>query len=590
MPRRLRIGWPRQYTALMGTGSYALTGQDATLTYTQASDTTPDAWSFVDQTGAAVSTVVTSAAVTITGITTPITLNASGGTIDKNGDANFLGSQIVSNGDTVRARVTTSGATSTATSCTVVASPSGVQDTFTVTTVASTSFDYWISASGSDSNPGTQAQPWAWTALFTKAATYAGKRLGVLDGTYDMSGASGSYANTGDQGYCINIPATASGTSGTHTVIAAVNRLGAVFKAFNGSTYFNSTGPGAPSMWEVRAQYVEIDGFEFTASAGHGVTVAVSNVEIRYCWIHDHNNNRHTTQADTNMGGIYFRGSSPAKSNLWFHHNKIHDIIGKTGDPNGIGDLFGVNGVTLEYNTIFNVATAHYWKVNAFNVVVRYCHFYNCNLLCESWSTGQTSGTGTNEIYGNILHGNCFGNKQSSNNNGNAAIVANVYSNTFIFRPSTNWSSSYYGADAMSNPGNVGGYITINGGGTGVVNFRDNAVLLDPTLTVTAMIAIFSTSQASASRISTWDRNRYSRFGVNDATTTNHDASTLVTWQGFGYDLNSPVVGSLGLVDETDASVIANMAPAGGSALLGAGTGGINLGHTGLGITPGCGF
>lgn len=136
--RRLRIGWPRAYTALIGTGSYAVAGQDVTLAYTPASDTTPNQFTFTDQTGVALSTVVTSAPVTISGLSTgtSITLNASGGTIDKNGDANFLGSQIVQNGDTVRARVTSSASSGVAANCSVVASPSGVQDTFTATTTS----------------------------------------------------------------------------------------------------------------------------------------------------------------------------------------------------------------------------------------------------------------------------------------------------------------------------------------------------------------------------------------------------------------------------------------------------------------------
>jgi hypothetical protein len=140
--RRLRIGWPRQYTAVMGAGSLAIAGQDATLTYTPAADTTPNAFTFTGQTGVAVSTVITSAAITISGLGTgvSITLNASGGSIDKNGNANFLGSQIVTNGDTVRARVTSSASNSTGVSCAVVASPSGVQDAFTATTLASSSF------------------------------------------------------------------------------------------------------------------------------------------------------------------------------------------------------------------------------------------------------------------------------------------------------------------------------------------------------------------------------------------------------------------------------------------------------------------
>jgi hypothetical protein len=140
MPRGLRIGHPRHYTATLVPGVYTVAGQDVTLTYAPAADTTPNQFTFVDQTGAGLSSTVTSAAVTITGITAPITLNASGGTIDLNGNGVFLGSQIVSNGDTVRARVTSSGSNSTAVNCTVVASPSGVQDTFTVTTVSSGAF------------------------------------------------------------------------------------------------------------------------------------------------------------------------------------------------------------------------------------------------------------------------------------------------------------------------------------------------------------------------------------------------------------------------------------------------------------------
>src|SRR5881394_1643565 len=49
---------------------------------------------------------------------------------------------------------------------------------------AQTSFDYYIGPNGSDSNPGTLSQPWALSALNTKRSTYAGKVVGLLDGTY----------------------------------------------------------------------------------------------------------------------------------------------------------------------------------------------------------------------------------------------------------------------------------------------------------------------------------------------------------------------------------------------------------------------
>jgi hypothetical protein len=101
-------------------------------------DNTPNQFTFADQTSVARSTVVTSAPVSVAGLGTgvSITYNASGGTIDKNGDGNFLSSQILTNGDTFRARVTSSAALNTAVSCVVTASPSGVSDTFTATTVA----------------------------------------------------------------------------------------------------------------------------------------------------------------------------------------------------------------------------------------------------------------------------------------------------------------------------------------------------------------------------------------------------------------------------------------------------------------------
>lgn len=139
MARGFRIGHPRHYVCVLAGSTFAMTGQAATLTYTPAVDNTPNQFTFTDQTNVALSSTITSAAVTISGLGTgvTITLNASGGTIDRNGDGNFLGSQIVGNGDTVRARVTSSGSNSTAVNCTVVASPSGVTDTFTATTSAS---------------------------------------------------------------------------------------------------------------------------------------------------------------------------------------------------------------------------------------------------------------------------------------------------------------------------------------------------------------------------------------------------------------------------------------------------------------------
>lgn len=45
-------------------------------------------------------------------------------------------------------------------------------------------FDFYISPTGNDANAGTLAAPWSITALNSKQATYAAKRVGLLPGTY----------------------------------------------------------------------------------------------------------------------------------------------------------------------------------------------------------------------------------------------------------------------------------------------------------------------------------------------------------------------------------------------------------------------
>lgn len=98
-----------------------------------SSDTTPDAFSFTDQSDVARSTVITSAAITVAGIDAPATISVSGGTYDINGSGTFVSSPgTVEVGDTVRARHTSSSSYGTATN--TVITIGGVSDTFTSTT------------------------------------------------------------------------------------------------------------------------------------------------------------------------------------------------------------------------------------------------------------------------------------------------------------------------------------------------------------------------------------------------------------------------------------------------------------------------
>lgn len=94
---------------------------------------TPDAFTFVDQTGVPVSTVRESNAVAVSGLANPATVSVTGGEYEINGDGNWLTADgSVANGDQVRVRHTTSASYLTATDTTLTIA--GVSDTFTSTT------------------------------------------------------------------------------------------------------------------------------------------------------------------------------------------------------------------------------------------------------------------------------------------------------------------------------------------------------------------------------------------------------------------------------------------------------------------------
>lgn len=110
--------------------TFSVTTQAAT------NDTTPDAFSFTDQTGVALSTAITSNAITISGINAAAAISITGGSYSINGGAFTNSTGTVSNGASVQVKVTSSTAYSTATQATLTIG--GVSDTFSVTTLAGT--------------------------------------------------------------------------------------------------------------------------------------------------------------------------------------------------------------------------------------------------------------------------------------------------------------------------------------------------------------------------------------------------------------------------------------------------------------------
>jgi len=126
-------------------GTYTVTysatdtaGNSSSITHTYVveaeADTTPDTFTFTDQTNVSISTLTESNTITISGINTSASISVSGGEYSIDGGSWSSGTGTVTNGQTVKVRHTTSGDYSTKTNTTL--NIGGVTDIFSLTTEA----------------------------------------------------------------------------------------------------------------------------------------------------------------------------------------------------------------------------------------------------------------------------------------------------------------------------------------------------------------------------------------------------------------------------------------------------------------------
>jgi hypothetical protein len=98
------------------------------------SDTTPDQFTFVDQTSIALNALVTSNTITVSGINAQSPVSITGGQYSINGGVYTSATGTVNNGDSVNVQLTSSANYATMTSATLTIG--GVSGTFSVTTLA----------------------------------------------------------------------------------------------------------------------------------------------------------------------------------------------------------------------------------------------------------------------------------------------------------------------------------------------------------------------------------------------------------------------------------------------------------------------
>lgn len=279
-------------------------------------------------------------------------------------------------------------------------------------------FDYYISTTGNDANPGTIGSPWAITALWTKASTYAGKRLGLLDGTY--SGYNGGVYNGND--YAHLIPTTAAGTVGTRTVIGAVNYRSAVLTGAGGNAGGSWTRSKVNLL--VQGDYVTVQGLDVREAGMFGIQINASNTEVFYSECHDINRVTYGDGGYDNQAGIVLSDSSTGTR---IAHNYCHDIVtSNTTGANECGILMyhGTNAI-IEYNECTDCNTGIFLKDDCNGATVRYNYVHGVgrpiyygtnngfafsiyNNVIEDWTQDGYNRDNFAESSGTIFYNNTF--------------------------------------------------------------------------------------------------------------------------------------------------------------------------------------
>jgi len=337
-------------------------------------------------------------------------------------------------------------------------------------------YDYYIGPNGSDNNPGTQASPWAITALSSKRSTYAGKVVGFLDGTYDVSGIAPL------RGFESPMFTVSGGTEASPTVFRSVNPRGAHITAKTpDGTYTgrNSSGSGGASEGGIigitSGGYLVIDGLRMSGTVDClircGTLPASTNVNylrgivIQNCELFD------TNAVGTTPGENYCALTVHGCDGLICRNNYIHDIVG-TGGPNsadhtsGIIQWGSINSL-YEYNTLVR-ASALYGKRGygrgQWGTTIRY-NYIDVSNYGRSGGSGIADFAGGNEtpvqagtrylVHNNIVIAAKPLNLISTNGYGQRiqSEQLEVYNNTCIIDTAVSIAAAWGAYFQISNPG-----------------------------------------------------------------------------------------------------------------------------------------
>lgn len=270
-------------------------------------------------------------------------------------------------------------------------------------------FDYYISTTGKDSNPGTLAQPWALTSLASNSSNLskiAGKRIGIVAGSYTIPGNFPTANSASDYtASWLNLP---SGTAASPTYVASCNASGQ-YQARAATISWGGGGSpyaifGNYPTSNDSCQYITLDGliingnsmqaynlgggnyggnhlihfFNSSYSRSTSNNATITGLTIQNCEIHSLAPN----QPGQNNALLFLVGCH----NCLIQNNYFHDVVptGSEATPNSgnpshcalVAEI-GCYGDQYLYNTFYNGPGGIWEKEGNTGTVAAYNYFYN---------------------------------------------------------------------------------------------------------------------------------------------------------------------------------------------------------------------
>jgi hypothetical protein len=439
---------------------------------------------------------------------------------------------------------------------------------------SASSFDYYISPTGSDSNPGTVSSPWAITSLMNSAQNSqnvtnwnatAGKKIGLLPGVYRV----GQYMKSDSFTGALQIK---GGSAGSSTYVGSSDASGnysprtATITALNGTVYggtagYSFNGPIISHTGEIGsgatypAGYATLDGLVVSGWSYKGVRIGgassgdgpgnLQGIIVQNCEFTGAAHNA----ADTtdNTSALWLDGTVGAVVNNNYFH-------GNSGFAPGSGDhlaaiiCWACSGTAIQFNTVVNSGTLWGKEVGNQGTTIQYNYIdvsmytaQSTAFAIQDFTGANASGlTQTTYIRNNILISSCFGIEGAtlSQNYGWTTPIY-VYNNTIVMVQN--------GAQAVEAAAWMYSQITRN------VRFYNNIL-------TGAVSNDYRMLRLNANGPVTWDYNLFPASGMTWALVNDTSGSTL---HGNYTSLSGvqSAISSLGGISTFDTHSVANNTP-----------------------------